>query len=143
MKKILAVLAGVFAVAAVASAQPRAFGVRAGYGGEMSYQHSLGADFLEADLGFFVGNGLNLSVTYDFVLGSVNIFNFYVGPGAQLGAFNGDKGMSFNVGLLAQIGAEAEIPSIPLNISIDWRPTIISIGGSYWGGVALGLRYRF
>lgn len=143
MKKFFAILVGVLAFAAVASAQPRALGIRAGYGGELSYQHSLGSNFLEADLGFFVGNGMHVSLAYDFVFASANIFNFYIGPGAQIGAYNGEKGMSFNAGLLAQLGVEAEIPSVPLNLSLDWRPTIVSIGGPYWAGVALGLRYRF
>ena len=143
MKKFFAILVGVLAFAAVASAQPRALGIRAGYGGELSYQHSLGSNFLEADLGFFVGNGMHVSLAYDFVFASANIFNFYIGPGAQIGAYNGENGMSFNAGLLAQLGVEAEIPSVPLNLSLDWRPTIVSIGGPYWAGVALGLRYRF
>ena len=143
MKKIIAILAGVLAFAAVASAQPRALGLRAGYGAELSYQHSLDSNFLEADLGFFVGIGMNLSMTYDFVFAKANIFNFYVGPGAQLGFYNYDDALKFNAGLLAQVGVEAEIPSVPINISLDWRPTIIAIGGSYWHGVALGIRYRF
>ncbi|MBQ9659698.1 MAG: hypothetical protein IJV37_00330 [Bacteroidales bacterium] len=147
MKKLIAVLAGALAFAAVASAQPRAIGIRAGYGGELSYQHALGTNFIEADLGFFVGNGLHLNATYDFVFAAANIFDFYIGPGFQIGAYNAktDTGsaMRFNIGLVAQLGVEAQIPSVPINISLDWRPTIVSIGGPYWAGVALGIRYRF
>ena len=53
MKKFIVVVLSVLAFAAVASAQPRALGIRAGYGGEISYQHGGGAGFLEADLGFW------------------------------------------------------------------------------------------
>ena len=147
MKKILALVAGVLAFAAVASAQPRALGVRAGWPvGELSYQQSLGSNFTEFDLGWF-HNGINLVGVYDLVFASANIFNFYIGPGAQVGFYrysdvNGDV-MKFNVGVVAQLGVEAEIPSIPINLSLDWRPTIFSLGGTYWGGVALGIRYRF
>lgn len=147
MKKFIAFVAGILAFAAVASAQPRAIGVRAGWPvGELSYQQSMSDNFMEFDLGWF-NNGFNLVGVYDFVFASANIFNFYIGPGAQIGLYrykdtNGDV-MKFNLGVVAQLGVEAEIPSIPLNISLDWRPTVFAIGGSYWGGVALGIRYRF
>lgn len=143
MKKFIAILAGVLAFAAVASAQPRAIGLRAGYPvGELTYQHSLGANFAEADLGVF-GNGVNLVGVYDFVFANANIFNFYVGPGALLGLYSSNDELKFNAGIVAQLGAEAAIPSVPINISLDWRPTIIAVGGPVWGGVAIGIRYRF
>ena len=44
MKKILIVVAALLGFAVVASAQPRALGVRAGYGGELSYQHYMGGE---------------------------------------------------------------------------------------------------
>lgn len=143
MKKLIAILAGVLAFAAVASAQPRALGIRAGFPvGEVSYQHNYGSNFIEADLGVF-GNGVNLIGVYDFVFANANIFNFYVGPGAQLGVYSSESSLKFNAGIVAQIGVEAEIPSIPVNVSLDWRPTVISIGGPIWSGIAFGIRYRF
>ena len=51
MKKIILVAALVLGFAAAAVAQPRALGLRGGYGVELSYQHTLGENFLEADLG--------------------------------------------------------------------------------------------
>ena len=44
MKKTLIIIASLLAFAVVASAQPRAIGVRAGYGAELSYQHNLCSD---------------------------------------------------------------------------------------------------
>ncbi|MBR1405540.1 MAG: hypothetical protein IJ578_01205 [Bacteroidales bacterium] len=144
MKKTLFVIAAILGFAVVASAQPRAIGVRAGYGGELSYQHDLGGNFLEADLGFLGGNGFYVTGVYDFVFASADIFNFYAGPGAQLGFWNGDDESGFNLGIVGQIGAEVEIPSVPLNISLDWRPGFSFIHGGFYGaGVGLGLRYRF
>ena len=49
MKKIILVAALVLGFAVAASAQPRAIGVRVGNGGEISYQHQLGSNFLEGD----------------------------------------------------------------------------------------------
>ena len=145
MKKLIAILVGVLAFAAVASAQPRAIGVRAGYGGELSYQHALGSNFLEADLGFLgSAHGFYLTGIYDFVLAQAGIVNFYVGPGVQLGFYNFDGVSRFNAGIAGQLGMEFEIPSIPLNLSLDWRPTYYFTGGGFgWQGFALGIRYRF
>ena len=148
MKKVIAILIAAFAFVAVASAQPRALGVRAGYGGELSYQHSLGSNFAEFDLGFLAGNGLYATGIYDFVLGSAGICNFYAGPGVQLGAYSykdvDGTVMKFNAAVVGQIGVEFEIPSIPLNISLDWRPAYYFVHGGFgWNGFALGLRYRF
>ena len=51
MKKFFAVMVAALAFAAVASAQPKAVGVRVGNGAEVSYQHYLGgSNFIEADL---------------------------------------------------------------------------------------------
>ena len=49
MKKIILTAALVLGFAAAASAQPRALGVRIGNGGEISYQHTMGNNFLEVD----------------------------------------------------------------------------------------------
>ena len=49
MKKFFAVMVAALAFAAVASAQPKAVGVRVGNGAEVSYQHYLGgSNFIEA-----------------------------------------------------------------------------------------------
>lgn len=144
MKKILVVVLSVLAFAAVASAQPRALGVRAGYGGELSYQHYAGSNFVEADLGFLAGNGFYVTGIYDFVLGEAGPFNFYAGPGAQLGFYDYGDDSGFNAAIVGQLGMEFQIPSAPINISLDWRPAFnFCYGGFGWNGFALGLRYRF
>ncbi len=144
MKKVLAILVAAFAFVAVASAQPRALGVRAGWGGELSYQHGAGAGFLEADLGFLANNGFYVTGIYDFILGSAGICNFYAGPGVQLGFYNHADQSGFNAGIAGQLGVEFEIPSVPLNLSLDWRPVYyFNYCGFGWQGIALGIRYRF
>ena len=55
MKKVILVAALVLGFAVAASAQPRAIGVRIGNGGEISYQHQLGRNFLEVDGGLGLG----------------------------------------------------------------------------------------
>ena len=52
MKKIILIAAMICGFAVAASAQPKALGLRFGYGAELSDQHNVaGANFIEADLG--------------------------------------------------------------------------------------------
>lgn len=149
MKKVIAILLGVLAFAAVASAQPRALGVRGGwngsFGGEVSYQHSLGSNFAEFDLGLY-GNGFSLAGIYDFIFANAGAANFYVGPGAIVQIANHEGGSSLYAALAGQLGFEIET-GIPLNISVDWRPAFYFTGAEHpyfgWQGFALALRYRF
>lgn len=149
MKKLIIVILSMIAFAAVASAQPRAMGVRAGYGVEVSYQHYLGVeDFLEADLGLVGNHGFYLTGIYNFNIGYAGPFSFYAGPGAQAGFYRkSDKDggmMALNLAVGGQIGAEWAIPSAPINISLDWRPMFYLMHGGFgWDGFALGFRYRF
>lgn len=141
MKKIIVVLIAVFALTAVASAQPRAIGIRGGgNGAEVSYQHSLGGNFLEFDLGL-AQKAFGLTAIYDFNFYSVDNFNFYAGPGASIVLGNN----IFVPGIVGQIGGEYQIQAIPLNISVDWTPGIFFANSSNFvaGNVALGIRYRF
>ena len=106
MKKIILIAAMVLGFAVAASAQPRAIGVRLGNGGEVSYQHSLGTNFLEVD------GGLGLGFDGTFNVGATGIYNFmiaqpswtsrgewgfYAGPGAGVGRGLGDENY-FNIG---------------------------------------------
>ena len=149
MKKIVTIIAAVLCFAAVASAQPRAIGVRATYGAELSYQHTLGgANFVEADLGWAGNVGFNLAGIYNFVIGSVNNFNFYAGPGAALSLYSYTQDETaktgLGLGIAGQLGAEYEF-AIPLTLSLDWRPVFNFLGntGFGWHSIALGIRYRF
>ncbi|HAZ74012.1 MAG TPA: hypothetical protein DCW53_01330 [Rikenellaceae bacterium] len=148
MKKFIVVAFATLALAGAAMAQPRALGVRATWGAEVSYQHSVNSNFVEADLGLF-GNGFYLTGVYDFIFASADGFNFYAGPGAQLGFYNGvnDEGnnvLKMGAGIVGQVGAEYNFPSIPLGLSLDWRPGFSFTGAGFgWQGFALGIRYRF
>lgn len=149
MKKILAIALSVLAFAAVASAQPRAIGIRAGYDAELSYQHSLGQNFLEFDLGAAGYKDIVVSGIYDFCFGLADGFNFFVGPGAQVGMYKYAKadeaeGTHIGVGLGGNLGIEYQFSGIPFNISLDWRPMWDFLGaGGHWSSANIGFRYRF
>lgn len=147
MKKTLILIAAILGFAVVASAQPRAIGVRAGYGGEFSYQHGFGNSFAELDLGWWGNNHINLVGIYDFIIGGNGQVNVYLGPGAQLSIWNNapHQTSQLNVGLAGQFGVEWNIPTIPLQLSLDWRPVFFFLndGGFGYDSVGLGIRYRF
>ena len=80
MKKVIAIAVAVLCFAAVASAQPKALGIRATYGAELSYQHNAGPGFFEFDAGLF-DKFVDLTAIYDFNIAPIGPLNFYAGPG--------------------------------------------------------------
>ena len=144
MKKVIAILIAILAFTAVANAQSRALGIRATYGGELSYQHYMGSSsFLEADLGFALHDGFVLTGIYDFILGQSGGFSFYAGPGAQLAFWDTPDYSGIGLGIAGQLGVEYVFPA-PIGISLDWRPRFDFIHGGFgYSSVALSLRYMF
>ena len=149
MKKIIIVAAMMLGFAIAASAQPRAVGLRGGWGVELSYQHTLGENFVEADLGLVRG-GFSLAGNYNWTLVRPEWTNrgewgVYAGPGAALGAFKGGA----SVAVSGMVGLEYTF-WFPLQLSIDLRPQLgVAMGGGnsafYFGDFipSLGVRYRF
>ncbi|MCQ2351212.1 MAG: hypothetical protein MJ003_04470 [Paludibacteraceae bacterium] len=163
MKKNLLLVAAMLLMSTVAAfAQPRAVGLRLGYGVEASYQHSLGAsNMINLDAGVPGFAGVEAACTYDWINpGGVTIpwdkkgeWNWYAGVGAGLGWYwTGDGAMS--VGAAGRIGVEYNF-WFPLQLSVDWRPMVgpyfgfngggvgFNIAGLYAGAIALGVRYKF
>ena len=147
MKKIILVAALVLGFAVAASAQPRAIGLRGGWGAELSYQHGFGADFLQADLGLNTFDSVHGSVVYNFMIAqpawtSRGEWGFYAGPGASVGLGVGEANY-FTLGAAGMVGLEYTF-WFPLQLSIDFRQHI-GIGNGLWcpSSVGLGIRYRF
>ena len=152
MKKIIIIAAMMLGFAVAAAAQPKAVGIRFGYGVEASYQHTIkNANFIEANVGLEAFNALNIAATYNWMIARPQWtdrgeWGVYAGPGANLGlGFNG----WFNVAVSGQIGLEYTF-WFPLQLSIDIRPQLgLYTGGGqaglYFGGwcPALGIRYKF
>ncbi|MBR5299606.1 MAG: hypothetical protein IKU36_05065 [Bacteroidales bacterium] len=141
-------------LALTAFAQPRALGVRLGTECQASYEHCIGSDFLEVDMGYELIGLVNVAGAYNFMIvqpewtrkGS---WGFYAGPAAKIGG----AGVGFYLALGAQAGLEYNF-EFPLQVSLDVRPTIgcafisgtpsFYAGGVIFGGLpSLSLRYRF
>ena len=150
MKKIILIAAMALGFVVTAVAQPRAVGIRGGYGLEASYQHTVSeTNFIEADLGLYAFNAINVGATYNWMLVQPQWtdrgeWGVYAGPGANLGlGFNG----WFNVAVCGQVGLEYSF-WFPLQVSVDIRPALgFSTGDKpfYIGGFypTLGVRYKF
>ena len=157
MKKILLIAAMVLGFAVAATAQTRTMGARFGggtfLGADFSYQHSMGDDFIEANVGATF-DVISLSVTgiYNFMISqpkwtSQGTWGIYAGPGAHIGGILST--MTFN--LVGQVGIEYFFEDLPLQLSLDLRPFVgYQAGGdTVEGGLAinaaagLGVRYCF
>ncbi len=145
MKKFILVIAAVLGLAVVASAQPRALGVRVGWGGELSYQHTLGAEnFLEVDAGWGA-NAISVGAAYDFQIAPLGPFGFYAGPAAHVWLGGSEEQNNLVLGVGAQLGLEYMFDGIPLQLSLDWKPlfTLVPATGFGWQSFGLGIRYAF
>ncbi len=165
MKKILLIAVLALTTAFAAIAQPRAIGARLGWGAEVSYQHNLGNNFLELDLGLpsFGALGVGLTGVYDFVIAqpqwTPGTWTFYAGPGAQVGTSFGAGVFAMNVGVVGQVGLSYQF-QFPLELSLDLRPGLgfafgsasyggetVAVGGFYFNYLGfvpcLGVRYAF
>ena len=146
MKKIILVAALVLGFAVAASAQPKAVGIRFGYGVEASYQHNVGAaNFVEANLGLDSFKALNVAATYNWMIAQPSWtdrgeWGFYAGVGAAVGL---DE--TLRVGAAGQVGLEYEF-WFPLQLSVDIRPQLGLLNQSFglWGWApCLSVRYSF
>lgn len=140
MKKIIILAAAILGFAVAASAQPKALGLRLGYGADLSYQHTLGgANFIEADLGLESFKSLNIAATYNFMIAQFGDgFGFYAGPGIGVGFAE-----KLRVGIAGQVGLEYNFAA-PVQLSLDVRPYFDFVGAGLVGWYPhLGIRYRF
>ena len=182
MKKFLFVAVLAFA-SVMAYAQPRAIGGRLGEFCGFSYEHGFGdSNMLEIEAGFNFGNpwgnrmvgwengqkwnmhghNVQVAVTYDWI----DPFNakfptiekgewhWYMGVGGSGGIY-GFNAPNWYVGAAGHFGIEYDF-WFPLQLSLDWRPSIgvglagangqvqaqYNTGGLYQG-ISLGVRYKF
>ena len=157
MKKYLFI--AVLAVASLAAyAQPRAVGVRLGYGAQVSYEHQLGQNMVSLEVGVPGFARLEAACTYDWIdpFGATVPWNekgewhWYMGVGGAFQTSWVADGSGF-VGAAGRFGIEYDF-WFPLQLSLDWRPNVgvgfakeavaFNLGGLYYG-IQLGVRYRF
>lgn len=107
-------------------AQPKSLGLRLTSGAEISYQHNVGENFMEFDLGFNYATGVGLTASYDFVIDNPEwsprgTWEVYAGPGLSLGSFLRETPLTF--GICGNFGVSYTF-WFPLQLSIESRPAI-------------------
>lgn len=154
MKKLF--LMALFALGAStwaeAQTNEKAIGGRFGWGGEISYQHPLQAKTrAEVNMGVYGWGDYSdvvLTGIHQWLFAPNGGFNLYAGVGPQIGSYwytdNAKHGLG--LGIAGQFGGEYNFSEIPLQLSIDWRPSFSILpatrGFGYWS-VGVGVRYRF
>jgi hypothetical protein len=96
-------------------------------------------------------DGYRVSGLYEFnfySFKSVEGLSWFVGPGAHVGVSKDDASKDgnslFNFGFDGIIGFDYKFNKIPINVSIDWQPSVNLVGVSEFpslGGIAV--RYTF
>jgi hypothetical protein len=94
-------------------------------------------------------NGVKVSGLYQFHFFDMDMdmdgIGWYVGGGAHVGFWSGqgkiNKGNNFALGVDFIAGLDYKIPSIPINISLDWNPGITLVGSTgidpAYGGISI------
>lgn len=151
MKKILVIAALMLGFAAAAIAQPRAVGLKLGWGAEASYQHTVkGADFVEATLGLNDFTSFNATAIYNFMIAQPQWtdkgeWGFYAGPGASVGTCMLKDRSYFHLSAAGMVGLEYTF-WFPLQLSFDLKPQLgfgFNYGFHFNIMPSLGVRYRF
>lgn len=153
MKRVILLLAVVAGMSALANAQfsnHKTLGLHLGNVTEVSYQHPLSeSNRLECNLGISSWSnsftGINALHQWGWGLSELaNGINWYVGAGLGIGSKSG----AFGVALLGQVGIEydfLEETDVPLQISLDYRPDFLIIpdAETRFEVVGIGIRYKF
>lgn len=154
MKKIVVFFACLFLIIAVnaqnrstgSSSYKTALGVKVWDGGGISFKHFVSKNAFEL-IGYFWNRGSRITGLYEIhgpISGAPGL-QWYIGPGAHIGFYNTKYGDGVFAGIDGVLGLDYKFRGAPINISIDWQPSIEfgdnrGFVGS-WGG--LGIRYTF
>lgn len=96
--------------------------------------------------------GFRVSGLYEFNFYSFNDvkeLSWFVGPGAHIGfwkdTYQKDYNSKVDFGIDGVIGLDYKFTGVPLNVSLDWQPSVTLVGNSgftpSFGGI--GVRYTF
>lgn len=129
-----------------------AIGVKAASGIAVSYKTFLTPTHaLEAQTMFF-NQGVRTIGLYEFHFYNIEGLNglaWYLGGGAHVGfwkpKYKKEYGSAIDIGADGVVGLDYKIPSLPINLSLDWQPSFGLLGDAgiqpQFGGFAL--RYTF
>ena len=134
------------------STYDRAIGVKFPGGFAISYKQFLkNNQNVEAEA-MFISNGFRAVGLYEWNwdIQGIDGLRWYVGPGAHIGFWNNNYSKKSNnsnagIGIDGVIGLDYKVSDLPINISLDWQPSVDVIGstGTGLGYGGIGVRYTF
>jgi len=111
----------------------------------VTFKHFLSGKNALEGIGYFYNEGMRITGLYEIhgIINNAGGLKWYVGPGAHLGFYNDKHGGASVLGIDGVIGLDYKINSAPINLSVDWQPSI-EFGTGYnngfsgnWGGIAI------
>ncbi|MEL6862895.1 MAG: hypothetical protein AAFP19_00690 [Bacteroidota bacterium] len=139
----------------IAQYYERAVGARLGYPLSASYKHFLNdsnaLEFYLGTRGFTLYRWFSVSGAYlvHKPIEDINGLRYYFGGGATVYFWNFDNDFigdnsNTSIGLQGYIGLDYAFEDVPINLTVDWIPTIFinSVLSSFGGGYGtIGVRY--
>ncbi len=152
MKKIiLFAFFGLFILGASAQDYKNAIGVRGGGPTGITFKHFTGGN---AALEFILAprhHGFEAVGLYELHANAFSVprLNWYYGVGGHVGFYDGSRYGKFDrrdnfmaLGVDGIVGLEYNIPAIPINISVDFKPALNLVGYvGLWFDGAFSVRY--
>jgi hypothetical protein len=129
------------------SSYTTALGVKVWDGGGISLKHFFTPNHAGELIGYFWNRGVRFTGLYEIHgdISDAKGLKWYIGPGAHVGFYNTKYGDGAFAGLDGVLGLDYKFSEAPINISLDWQPSIEFGDGrgfvGSWGG--LGIRYTF
>jgi hypothetical protein len=122
--------------------------------GAVTLKHFVKENRALEGLGYFHQDGFRITGLYEIHgdIGNAPGLKWYIGGGAHVGFWNEswrnanrDKPSGAVLGVSGVLGLDWKIKGAPINMSLDWQPSINVVGYNYfeggWGGLAV--RYTF
>lgn len=141
---------------AIAQGYNTAFGLRAGSGNGLTVKHFINEKAALEGILYTRWRGLIIGGLYEVHndIREVKNLQWFYGGGAHIGTWNagrgntpwGDRDRSYTaIGLDLIIGLDYKFEDAPINLSLDWKPTInLTRDAGFWGDeVALSIRFTF
>ncbi|MDR1592192.1 MAG: hypothetical protein LBS16_04835 [Prevotellaceae bacterium] len=144
----------------LANAQPRAIGGRLGPNVELSFQQSISDNMLQVDIGVAYFQGIQSNITYNWASSTIGnnaggTWTSYAGFGIGGGYswrdnswYSSNRGSNrylykyVTFGVVGMIGIEYAFSSIPLALSLDYRPLIGADFGTRQSSHKFGIQYH-
>jgi len=157
MKRILIVIIIMMCSVVSSTAQDytTGIGVRGGFSNGLTIKHFISERAAIEGIISSRWKGFNITGLYEIHQQAFDVahLNWYYGAGGHIGFWKG-KDVSWGdnrdddytvIGIDGILGIEYNFQEIPINISLDWKPTMNIIGYSgFWGdGGAFSVRYIF